>query len=57
MPAITYDAIGNPRNDGTWNYTWAYGRQLRSMYKGSFGTSGYTITLEEFEKNYKDAHK
>ena len=57
MPAITYDAIGNPRNDGTWNYTWAHGRQLSSMYKGSFGTSGYTITLEEFEKTYKDAHK
>ena len=30
---ITYDAIGNPLNDGTWTYTWAKGRQLQSMHK------------------------
>ena len=28
---ITYDAIGNPLNDGTWTYTWQAGRQLSSM--------------------------
>lgn len=31
--AITYDAIGNPLNDGTWTYTWQNGRQLASMSK------------------------
>ena len=30
---ITYDAIGNPLNDGTWNYTWTAGRQLTQMAK------------------------
>lgn len=29
--AITYDAIGNPLNDGTWTYTWQNGRQLARM--------------------------
>ena len=28
---ITYDAIGNPLNDGTWTYEWQAGRQLKSM--------------------------
>ena len=31
--AITYDAIGNPLNDGTWTYTWQNGRQLQRMQK------------------------
>ena len=30
---ITYDAIGNPLNDGTWTYTWEKGRQLKQMSK------------------------
>ena len=29
--AITYDAIGNPLNDGEWTYTWQNGRQLARM--------------------------
>ena len=29
--AITYDAIGNPLNDGSWTYEWAAGRQLKKM--------------------------
>ena len=29
--AITYDAIGNPLNDGTWTYSWSNGRQLTRM--------------------------
>ena len=29
--AISYDAIGNPTNDGTWAYTWQKGRQLSQM--------------------------
>ena len=28
---ITYDAIGNPLNDGTWAYEWQAGRQLKRM--------------------------
>ena len=31
--AITYDAIGNPLNDGAWTYTWAAGRQLKKMVR------------------------
>lgn len=31
--SITYDAIGNPLNDGTWTYTWSAGRQLTQMVK------------------------
>ena len=31
--AITYDAIGNPLNDGSWTYEWALGRQLKKMSK------------------------
>ena len=29
--AITYDAIGNPLNDGMWTYEWQAGRQLKRM--------------------------
>ena len=29
--AITYDAIGNPLNDGSWTYEWAVGRQLKKI--------------------------
>ena len=32
---ITYDQIGNPLNDGTWEYTWEHGRQLSSMTDGT----------------------
>lgn len=32
---ITYDAIGNPLNDGTWNYIWSQGRQLTRIYNDS----------------------
>ncbi len=28
---ITYDAIGNPLNDGNWTYEWQAGRQLKRM--------------------------
>ncbi len=38
--AISYDAIGNPLNDGTWTYNWQAGRQLASMSK-----SGTTINF------------
>ena len=31
--AITYDAIGNPLNDGNWTYEWTVGRQLKKMSK------------------------
>ena len=40
---ITYDAIGNPLNDGTWTYTWQAGRQLKSMSKVE---GGDTIMME-----------
>ena len=39
--AITYDAIGNPLSDGTWNYTWQHGRQLAAMTNGTV-TWNYT---------------
>ena len=31
--SFSYDTIGNLLSDGTWNYTWAQGRQLASMSK------------------------
>lgn len=36
--AITYDAIGNPTNDSTWNYSWINGRRLRCMHKGNWAS-------------------
>ena len=39
--AITYDAIGNPLNDGTWTYQWQAGRQLKQVTK-----SGTTIQFK-----------
>ena len=39
--AITYDAIGNPLNDGTWTYVWENGRQLKQMSK-----AGTTATFD-----------
>ena len=38
---ITYDAIGNPLNDGTWTYTWEKGRQLKQMSR-----SGMTVEFK-----------
>ncbi len=32
---LTYDAIGNVTNDGTWSYTWQHGRQLAGMSSGT----------------------
>ena len=43
---ITYDAIGNPLNDGTWTYEWQAGRQLKSMTNAATG-----VTME-FTYNY-----
>ena len=44
---ITYDAIGNPLNDGTWTYTWEKGRQLKSMHNAATG-----VTME-FKYNHE----
>ena len=32
---ITYDNIGNPTDDGTWEYTWTQGRKLQQMTDGA----------------------
>ncbi len=32
---ITYDNIGNPTDDGTWEYTWTQGRKLQQITDGS----------------------
>ena len=49
--SITYDAIGNPLNDGTWTYTWQHGRQLASMSKsGSSITYGYNADGKRISK-------
>ena len=34
---ITYDAIGNPLNDGTWTYEWQSGRRLKRMTNTTTG--------------------
>lgn len=36
---ITYDAAGNPLDDGTWKYTWRLGRQLAKMERSGTGES------------------
>ena len=36
---ITYDAIGNPLNDGTWTYEWQDGRQLKRMTNAATGVT------------------
>ena len=36
---ITYDAMGNPLNDGTWTYEWQAGRQLKSMTNATTGVT------------------
>ena len=33
--SISYDNIGNPTDDGTWEYTWTQGRKLQQMTDGS----------------------
>lgn len=33
--SITYDEIGNPKNDGKWTYSWTQGRQLQQMTDGT----------------------
>ena len=48
---ITYDEIGNPTNDGIWNYTWIGGRQMRAMYKGEFDEQGYDEVTFEYNEN------
>ena len=49
--AITYDAIGNPTNDSTWNYTSIGGRQMHTMYKGEYGEQGYDEIAFEYNEN------
>ena len=41
VKSISYDAIGNPTNDGEWTYTWENGRQLKQMEKGTAEQAGY----------------
>ena len=48
---ITYDAIGNPTNDSTWNYSWINGRRLRCMHKGELGEQGYDEITFEYNEN------
>ena len=44
--AITYDAIGNPKNDGTWSYEWESGRQLALMKKSDGTAVTYTYNVD-----------
>ena len=37
--SITYDAMGNPLNDGTWTYEWQAGRQLKSVTNATTGVT------------------
>ena len=48
---ITYDAIGNPTNDSTWNYSWINGRRLRCMHKGELGEQNYDEITFEYNEN------
>ena len=50
---ITYDNIGNPLTDGTWNYTWEHGRQLASMSNGTT-TWNYTYNADGLRTSKTD---
>lgn len=56
---ITYDAIGNPLNDGIWNYTWEQGRQLTKMQSSSatwtysYGTDGLRTSRSNGTTTYR----
>ena len=43
---IDRDEIGNPLNDGTWDYLWEQGRQLVSMYAEDIGGEANDITID-----------
>ncbi len=57
--AITYDQIGNPLSDGTWTYTWEYGRQLATQSSGNttwtydYDASGQRITRTDGNTTYE----
>ena len=56
---ITYDQIGNPLSDGTWDYTWEYGRQLATQSSGNitwtydYDASGQRITRTNGNTTYE----
>ena len=58
---ISYDEIGNPLDDGVWNYTWQHGRQLASMAKkdGSatwnytYDADGMRVTRSDGTNSYR----
>ena len=43
---ISYDAVGNPLNDGTWAYTWSQGRQLTRMTSNSSPNTYWAFTYD-----------
>lgn len=43
---ISYDAVGNPLNDGTWAYTWSQGRQLTRMTSNSSPTTYWAFAYD-----------
>lgn len=43
--AITYDSIGNPLNDGTWQYTWTQGNNLQQITNGTT-TASYKYNVD-----------
>ena len=57
--AITYDQIGNPLSDDTWNYTWEYGRQLAAQSSGNttwtydYDASGQRISRTDNNTTYE----
>lgn len=45
---VSYDDIGNPINDGTWNFVWKKGRELASM-----SSAADSVTYEYNEEGYR----
>ena len=43
---ISYDAVGNPLNDGKWAYTWSQGRQLTRMTSNSSPNTYWAFTYD-----------
>lgn len=49
--SISYDEIGNPLNNGTWNYSWVDGRRLRAVYKGEYNQPGHDEILFDYNED------
>lgn len=46
IKSYTYDEIGNPLSDGTYNYSWRFGRQLHTVTDGDTQVARYIYNVD-----------